>query len=43
MKIPEMEQRIEKKLSVFKIIAFESGVASSDNPKQNTCGQESMC
>ena len=43
MNIPEMEQNIQKKFSVFKIIAFQSGAANSHNPEQDTCHQQSMC
>ena len=35
MKILEMEQKIEKSFSVFKIIAFESEVANSHNLEQD--------
>ena len=31
-----MEQKIEKKFFVFKIIAFEMGAANSHNPEQDT-------
>ena len=31
MYIPEMEQKIEKKVFVFQIIAFELGVGNSPN------------
>ena len=43
MKIPEIEQKIEKKFSIFKIIAFELGATNSHNPQQDTCHQQSMC
>ena len=33
MEIPQMEQKLQKKFSVFKIIAFESGTANPENPK----------
>ena len=38
-----MEQRNQKKLLVFKIIAFESGKANSHNPEQDICHWMSMC
>ena len=38
---PEMEQKIQKKFSVFKIIAFQLGAANSQNPEQDTCHQQS--
>ena len=38
-----MEQKIEKKFFVFKIIAFELGVANSCNLKQDTWHFHSMC
>ena len=41
--IQEMEQKIEKKLFVFKTIAFEAGVANCHNPEQDTCHRQSMC
>ena len=38
-----MEQKIEKKFSVFQIFAFELGVANSRNFEQDTCHQQPMC
>ena len=38
-----MEQKIQKKLLVLKIIAFESGKANSHNPEQDICHWMSMC
>ena len=38
-----MEQRNEKKLVVFKIIAFEPGSTNSYNPKHDTCRWQSIC
>ena len=43
MEIPETEQKIQKRLFVFKIIAFEMGTANSHNPEQDTCHRQSMC
>ena len=43
MKILEMEQKIEKNIFVFQIIAFELGVANSHNLEQDTCRRQSMC
>ena len=38
-----MEQKIEKKSFVFKIIAFELGITNSRNIEQATCPRQSMC
>ena len=38
-----MEQNIEKKFCVFRIIAFELGVADSGNIEQDACNRQSMC
>ena len=38
-----MEQKIEKKIFIFKKIAFELGAANSYNQKQDTCHPQSMC
>ena len=38
-----MEQKIQKILFVFQIIAFELGVANSLNLKHDTCHGQSMC
>ena len=43
MSIPEMQQKILKKLLVLKIIAFESGTTNSHNPEQDICHWQSMC
>ena len=43
MKILEMEQKIEKNIFVFQIIAFELGVANSHNLEQDTCRRQLMC
>ena len=43
MYIPEMEQKIQKKLFVFQIIAFQLGVANSRNIEQDTSHQQPMC
>ena len=43
MDIPEMEEKTEKMLFVFKIIVFESGTTKSDTPEQDTCIQQTMC
>ena len=40
--IREMEQKIEKKVFVFQIIAFELGVANSHNLEQATFRRQSM-
>ena len=37
-----MEQQIEKKFLVFRIIGFELRVANSRNPEQDTCHRQSM-
>ena len=38
-----MEQKNEKKFSVLKIVAFESGTANSHNPEQDNCHWQSIC
>ena len=38
-----MEQKIDKKLFVFQIIAIELGVANSHNLVHDICHQQSMC
>ena len=43
MKIPEMEQKIQKNVSVFEINAFELGDASSYTLEQDTCHRQSRC
>ena len=43
MEIPEMEQTNPRKVLVLKIIAFESGMANSDNLQQGNCLWQSMC
>ena len=43
MKFLEMEQKIEKRFCVFKIIAFESEAANSHNPEENICHCQSVC
>ena len=43
MEIPEIEQNLKRKCFVFKIIAFESRVAYSHNPEQDTCHSQSIC
>ena len=40
MNTPEMEQKIQKKFRVIKIIAFVSRAPSSHNLKQDTCRQQ---
>ena len=40
---PEIEQKNRKKLSVLKIIAFESGTTNSHNPKLDIFHWQSMC
>ena len=42
MWIAEMEQKIEEKILVFKIIAFEFGAANSHNPEEDTFHWKSM-
>ena len=37
-----MDQKVKKKFLVLKIIACESGAASSDNTEQNTCHRQAM-
>ena len=43
MQISEMEQKNKKHLLVLKIIAFESRIRNSHNPKQDICHWESIC
>ena len=43
MYIPEMQQKIQKKFFVFQIIAFELGVANSNNLEQDICHRQWMC
>ena len=43
MSIPEMQQKILKKLLVLKIIAFELGTTNSHNPEQDICHWQSTC
>ena len=43
MQIPEMERKNEKKFSVLKIIAFESGTTNSHKPEHDTCHWQSIC
>ena len=43
MQIEEMEQKVEKKLLVFLIIAFELGVTNSHNLERDTWHRLSMC
>ena len=38
-----MEQTNPRKVLVLKIIAFESGMANSDNLQQDNCLWQSMC
>ena len=38
-----MEKKIQKKFSVFQIIAFELAVANSRNIEQDTCQHQPMC
>ena len=38
-----MDQNIQKKLLVLKIISFESGTRNSHNPEQDICHWQSMC
>ena len=42
MNTPEMEQKIQKKFFVIKIIAFVSRAPSSHNLKQDTCPRQLM-
>ena len=37
-----MEQKIQKKFLVLKIIAFESVAASSHNAEQDTCHRQAI-
>ena len=38
-----MEQKTEKKVFIFKVIAFEQITANSQNPEHDTCNRQSMC
>ena len=38
-----MEQKIEEKVFVFQILAFELGVANSRKMEKDTCHRQSMC
>ena len=38
-----MEEKIQKKVFVFKIIAFELGAANSPDPEEDTCHRQWMC
>ena len=38
-----MGEKLQKKSSLFKIIAFQYGTASFHNPEQDTCHRQSMC
>ena len=38
-----MEQKIQKKVFVFQIIAFELGKENSRNIQQDTCHRLAMC
>ena len=38
-----MEQKIQKKLFVFQILAFELGIANSRNIEQDICYHQSLC
>ena len=38
-----MKQKIEKMFFVINILAFELGVANSDNIEKDTCHRHSMC
>ena len=38
-----MEQKIEKKIFIFQILAFELEVGNSRNIQQDTCHRHSMC
>ena len=43
MHISEMQQKIQKKSSVFKMIAFEVDAESYAYCGRNTCHRQSMC
>ena len=43
MEIAELERKIEKKACIFKIIAFEFGVANSRNIQEDTWHRQAMC
>ena len=38
-----MEEKNQKKILVFKIIAFELGSRTSHNPEHDTCHWQSIC
>ena len=38
-----MEQKTEKNIFVFQIIAFEYGTGNSQNLEKDTCNRQSMC
>ena len=38
-----MEQKVQKKFFVLKIITFESGTTNSHNPERDSCHWQSMC
>ena len=42
MEIPEMQQKIQNKIFVFQIIAFEWGLPNPRNLEQDTCHRQSM-
>ena len=37
-----MEQKNQKKISILKIVTFESGTKISNNPEQDTCHWQSI-
>ena len=43
MKIPKIEQLIQKMFFISKIVAFELGARNSHNPERDTCHRQSMC
>ena len=43
MSFPDIEQKNQKKVLLFKIIAFEMGSSNSDNMEEDTCLQQSIC
>ena len=38
-----MDRKNQKEFSVSKIIAFDSGMTNSHNPKEDTCHWQSIC
>ena len=38
-----MEEKVEKNILVFQIIAFDLAVATSHNLERDTCHRQSMC